>query len=568
MKQKDKKIGIFEMTGCEGCEIAVSNQEGQIQELAKISSFPMKTNETEVKRMDIALIEGQVGCQEDLDLLEKIREKAKYLVAIGTCATEGNYPEAVNEYGVESDIEREELGKKSEFNLLEKPGSLEDFVEVDYYLRGCPVREKELLQFLEKFGERNFQKNDDLQLPFLSEKQELDLKSDVISYNPNKCILCRRCVRVCNESMGVHAIGMSDRGPEANVSTPFGESLDETECIYCGQCIENCPVGAFDVSSSVKDALDILEKENEKTIIVVDPVSLVSLGNVISSFENDLDIGLSKMINALRDMGADEVLDYSSFLQLSAVAQAELLEDEEKIVSSWCPSGRFFVQEGLSEVENSLFDETFPENILLSYVQSEHGEENVNIILISPCVAQKKDDLIDVVITPRKIPQFLGAKNIWLDAYPNTEADFDEGLVPRSRKMLQGQDNIAFSPHVLKIVSKLDSPDSESSINSTILENNVKEYTLEVGDNSYKGLVVREPSKARQYFEGDEDFDIIEVIPCPAGCATGGGQFPTSSVSDVESRFEKLEELNERVKPSKNSFVDLVEDYKNLSGGS
>lgn len=564
LDQDDKSIGIFEMTGCKGCEIAVSNQKEQIREIAKIITFPMESNEINVERMDIALVEGQVASHEDLDLLRDIREKAKYLVAIGTCATEGNYPEAVDEYGVERSIEEMEVGSESNFTPLEESGCLEDFVEVDYYIRGCPVREKELIQFLEKFKNKNFHKNENLQLPLLTEDKEINLQSSAITYDPNKCILCRRCVNVCNEIMDVNAIGISDRGPEANVSTPFEKNLEDSGCIYCGQCVENCPVGAFDVNSSVRNVLELLDKEN--TVVIVDPVSLVSIGEVHQSLESGLNRILSKLISAFRELGADKVLDYSSYLQLSAVGQAELLENGEKIISSWCPSSRLFIEKNLTDLQKYLFEETFPESLLSKRLNSEHGKEGFNTILISPCIAQKRNDLIDTVISPREISQLLGAKNIWLDTYTKSD-DFDGDLKPRSRKMLPGRDDFAYTPYILKILDKLSSSDSKNIVDSEILGKNVKEYTLRAEGNSYSGLVVEELARTKDYLKNGE-FDIIELIPCPGGCVTGGGQFPTSSFDDVEVRFEKLEKLNKRVKPSKSSFSDLIEDYKNIMEGS
>ncbi len=560
-----RKIGIFEMTGCQGCEIAISNQEEQIQKIANILSFPMKTNEKNLERMDLALVEGQIASYEDLDFLKKIREKTKYLVAVGTCATEGNFPEAVVEYGKARDVERRKLLGDSDFTPLEDIGSLDDFVEVDYYLRGCPVREEELLQFLEKFVEENFQKNEDLRLPFLGEKQELNLQSDSIKYNPNKCILCRRCEKVCNDVMDVHAIGMVDRGPEANVSTPFGESLDESGCIYCGQCVENCPVGAFDVKSSLNETMKLLESDEKKNIVVLDTISIVSLDNVFSSYEENPPLLLSKLISALKEIGADEVWDYSPYLQLSAVAQAKLLNNNEKIVSSWCPSARYFSEYNFSESENVVHEETSPENILSQHILSNFGEESVNIILISPCIAQKEKNFADAVITPREIPQLLGRKDIWLETYYKKSEDFDNDLAPWSRKMLQGYENISYSPYILKIADKLNDSNAEVSLNSEVLEEDVEKYHLEGENSSYTGLVIRRLSKAEKFLSEKHDYDIIEMIPCPYGCITGGGQFPTSSTEDVEGRFEKLEELNNRVKPSKSSFRKLIEAYKDFS---
>lgn len=69
-----------------------------------------------------------------------------------------------------------------------------------------------------------------------------------------KCILCGRCVRMCNEFIGSNAIGYAGRGFESEIVPAFEQSLKDTDCIFCGNCISTCPVGALQPKPYLKKA--------------------------------------------------------------------------------------------------------------------------------------------------------------------------------------------------------------------------------------------------------------------------------------------------------------------------
>ena len=78
-------------------------------------------------------------------------------------------------------------------------------------------------------------------LPALS----IDSSSPVFIYDPNKCVLCGRCVWVCQEKLGIGAIGFAYRGFRRVVTTFAGEPIGESSCQGCGECVTLCPTGAL-----------------------------------------------------------------------------------------------------------------------------------------------------------------------------------------------------------------------------------------------------------------------------------------------------------------------------------
>lgn len=82
---------------------------------------------------------------------------------------------------------------------------------------------------------------------YLGEKRDysIDDSNHFYTYDPNKCILCGKCVRVCDQLQGTSAIGFENRGFKTKVSTPFDMGLAKSTCVSCGNCVAACPVGAL-----------------------------------------------------------------------------------------------------------------------------------------------------------------------------------------------------------------------------------------------------------------------------------------------------------------------------------
>ncbi|HOB19470.1 MAG TPA: 2Fe-2S iron-sulfur cluster-binding protein, partial [Candidatus Atribacteria bacterium] len=106
----------------------------------------------------------------------------------------------------------------------------------------------------------------------------IDESSPSIVRDPNKCILCRRCVSVCRSVQGIGAIGVVERGFKTVVEPVFDKKLDEVNCIYCGQCITVCPVGALREKSDVERVWDAINDPDRHVVVQTAPAVRVALG--------------------------------------------------------------------------------------------------------------------------------------------------------------------------------------------------------------------------------------------------------------------------------------------------
>jgi sulfhydrogenase subunit delta len=155
MKQKKKpRIGIYALTSCYGCQlsIAMTAKIMQIMDKVEMKSFYMlSSNSSMHEKVDIAFVEGSVSTQQDLKELKTIRKNCEYLVAVGACAIDGGVQSwAANEKNYE-ELYSEVYGKKPMNYKGLQATPLEDHVEVDFKLPGCPPEEEEIVYFVSTF---------------------------------------------------------------------------------------------------------------------------------------------------------------------------------------------------------------------------------------------------------------------------------------------------------------------------------------------------------------------------------------------------------------------------------
>ena len=161
---------------------------------------------------------------------------------------------------------------------------------------------------------------DEVSFPIHYSTEPIDDSSPSIIRDPSKCILCGKCVRVCAEVQGVHAIDIAERGNEAYISCGFGSKLKDTNCVGCGQCAAVCPTGALVIRNEVPEMRKALFDTNKKVAVQVAPAVRVGLGEEFGIPATEPVMG--KITTALKRLGADYVFDTSLTADLTIMEES------------------------------------------------------------------------------------------------------------------------------------------------------------------------------------------------------------------------------------------------------
>ncbi len=155
MMKKDKlKIGIYELTGCAGDALLILDCEKElldIFEAVDIQSFLMASSDNKDGRLDIALVEGSVTTEREVQELKDIRERAEIVVAIGICATLGGIQARFTDPKKWGEKYQEVYGDTEMTHTKAVQSTpIDAYIKVDYYLPGCPIGKDQFLNLFNR----------------------------------------------------------------------------------------------------------------------------------------------------------------------------------------------------------------------------------------------------------------------------------------------------------------------------------------------------------------------------------------------------------------------------------
>lgn len=280
------KVAVFSLGGCEGCRYSLVEALLSAGDLGlELVHEPLLDLESE--SYDVAVVEGPVESQEDVNKLLEIRQRAKILVALGSCAVLGGVP------GLAETVDKE-YGPSRPL----RAAPLSRYVRVDYWVRGCPPKREELLRVLKWISEGSPLKLGERELVYCREVTT-SVVGTLFKLDGEKCIVCGRCVRVCEE-MGVSALGYAHRSIEVAITTPLEVSFDGSLCVACGQCLLYCPVGALREVNALGELLQSV-RAGVLREVYIEPEALAGIAASLS-------VPPGKVVAALKALGLRRVV--------------------------------------------------------------------------------------------------------------------------------------------------------------------------------------------------------------------------------------------------------------------
>lgn len=399
---------------------------------------------------------------------------------------------------------------------------------------------------------------EDIEFPGERIVKTIDELSPSIVRDNNKCILCRRCVAACAKTQGVYAIGMQNRGFKTQIGSEFGKSLNDVACINCGQCIAACPTGALTEKDATKEVWAALNDPDKYVVFQTAPAVRVAIGE-----EFGMPIGTrctGKMVSAIRRLGADKVFDVDFAADLTIMEEGTELLNRIKnggvlpMITSCSPGWIKYCETFYPDFIPNLSTCKSPNQMQGAVTKTYFAKQNdldprdIYVVSVMPCTAKKfeiarpefgRDGYrdVDANLTTRELARMI--RQAGLDFAHLPEEEFDDMLGESTGAgVIFGVTGGVMEAALRTVVDVLTGEDMPRLEYDDVrgLEG-IKEATVSVNGTDIKVAIVHGTANAAKLLNairaGEKTYHFIEVMGCPGGCVTGGGQ----PIVDARTRY-------------------------------
>lgn len=409
------------------------------------------------------------------------------------------------------------------------------------------------------------------------EIQPIDTSSHAIIRDPNKCILCGDCVRMCDNVQNINAIDFAYRGTDAQVIPAFNKKIAETDCVGCGQCRVVCPTGAISIHTNIDEVWEALADKNTKVIAQIAPAVRVAIGDNFGYAKGENVMG--KLVGVLHRLGFDEVYDTSYGADLTVVEESkEFIErftsgEKMPLFTSCCPAWVKYCENKYPEFVPNLSTCRSPQQmfgaVVREYYKDPEKNEGKKIVSVSimPCTAKKEEILrpesytngkqdVDYVLTTTEIVRMIRKSGIVFDKVEIEAADVPFGIGSGSG-VIFGVTGGVTEAVLRRLQQGHNRVDMESIKKSGVRgDDGIKVLTYNYNGREIKAAVVNGLANAdkvlQQIKNHEAEYDFVEVMACRRGCIMGGGQPVNAGPRTRKARMKGLydTDVNTQIKKS------------------
>ena len=417
------------------------------------------------------------------------------------------------------------------------------------------------------------------------ETEDIHDVSGIIIRDNSKCILCRRCVAVCNEVQSVGAIGVNGRGFNTHIGTAFDKDIIYTDCVNCGQCITACPTGALQERDDIDAVLDAINDDTKTVIVGTAPSIRVALGEEFGIKMGENVEG--KMVASLRRIGFDKVFDVDFTADLTIMEEGYEFLNRVKnggtlpMFTSCSPAWIKFCEHNFPDMLGHLSTCKSPQQMFGAVVKTYYAKKmglnpkDMVVVSIMPCTAKKyekgREDQnasgyadIDYALTTRELARLIKRQGIIFNELP--EENFDAPLgIGSGAGLLFGATGGVMEAALRTVVEVLTGK-SLDKLEFTEVRGTkgIKEASFDINGTTINVCAASGLANARKIMNdvkaGKSKYHFVEIMSCPGGCVNGGGQ-PIKTAYERNNQDVKEVRANAIYDTDKN--MQLRQSHKN-----
>jgi NADH-quinone oxidoreductase subunit G len=404
-----------------------------------------------------------------------------------------------------------------------------------------------------------------VRFPEKTELKPIDTSSTGLVRDPNKCILCGDCVRMCSEVQGIGVLTFANRGSKTEVTPAFSKPMAEVDCVSCGQCVSVCPTGALTVKSEKEAVRKALDDQTKTVVVQIAPAVRVAVGDAFGEKHGEAVTG--KIVTALRRMGFNKVFDTVITADLTAIEETtefiDRVQNNRNLpqFTSCCPGWVKYCEQFHPDLLDNLSTCKSPQQmfgaVAKRFYAKEIGVEPQDLFLVSvmPCTAKKFEAQrpefsidgvrdVDAVLSTVELIQMIQESGLVFEELEGEAFDAPLGLASGAGVIFGVTGGVAEA--ALRTAAGILGGDGPHQIDFREVRGfeGIKEAVVTVGGIELKLAVVSGLANTERLIQavkdGKANYHLIEVMTCPGGCVGGGGQ-PVST--DGKARISRGKSL-------------------------
>lgn len=368
----------------------------------------------------------------------------------------------------------------------------------------------------------------------------------------SKCIKCMRCVQICDKVQTLNIWDVAGTGSRTTVDVSYNRKIENTECAACGQCITHCPVGALRERDDTDVVYEALADPDTITVLQVAPAVRTAWGETLGLTKEQATP--EKMVAAMKKIGFDYVFDTNFTADLTIMEEGseflqrlpELREKKLPMFTSCCPGWVRFIKTQYPHMVGQLSSAKSPQQMFGAVTKSYFAEklgvspDKIFCLSVMPCLAKKEecavpnmndtgaDRDVDIALTTREFVRMVRTQHLDLEALEEQKFDSPLGVSTGAGVIFGATGGVmeaALRSAYFLVTGQ--NPDADAFAKVRGLEG-WKEASFKIEDTEVRIAIASGLGNTRKLMDaidrGEVEYDFVEIMACPGGCAGGGGQ--------------------------------------------